>query len=233
MTHLDVAACLVFAVAWLAYEPLLSLLSARRGNLNKHMEFVRKAWMRRMLGREVRIADTNIMGQVLNSASFFGSTNLLIIAAAAGVLFGGDESLHRLEGLASFSAAPPIWVVRLKLALVIITLAQGLLNFVWSIRQVNYSLALVGAAPDHDAKYDVEAYAEAAAGVLNGAVRSFNRGVRGYYFALAAAAWLASPWAMGTAAVAAFVLLVWRQLASPAARSMRGAHEFLQNEPKL
>ena len=53
------------------------------------------------------------------------------------------------------------------------------------------------------------AFAEASAEVLNPAMKGFSRGVRGYYFALAAAAWLYGPGWLALATVAATVLLVW------------------------
>lgn len=232
MPHaLDLISACIFLVCWLGYEPILARLArSRGGGINQDMDVVRIAWMRRMAKREVRIMDTNLIGHALNTASFFASTNLLVIAAAAGLLFGGEATLEALRDVSILERAPD-WLIELKIALVVATLARGLLDFIWAIRQLNYCVALIGAAPEHDARDD--RFWRAAAGVLNPALAFFNRGVRAYYFALAAAAWLLAGWAMALGALAAFWLLAFRQLFSPAAKAAREARLLLQSEAPL
>ena len=228
MTIPDGLALALFVLCWLAYGPLLALLARRSGSLNDDMLVVRRAWMMAMTHREVRIVDSQLMGHTINSAGFFASTNLLLIAAVAGILFGGDQALM---GVASVGAeAVPTRLLEAKLALVLLCLARGLLDFIWSIRQMNYALALIGAAPELHTEADRVALGEAAGSLLNPALSAFSQGVRGYYFALAAAAWLFGPlWlALGVAAV--FCLLVWRQAGSPAARAVRTARRLLERQ---
>ena len=150
----------------------------------------------------------------------------LLIAAVASVLFGGDQAL---QGFASVGAeGVPARVLEAKLALVLVCLARGLLDFIWSIRQLNYALALIGAAPEVHSEADRVALGDAAANLLNPALSAFSQGVRGYYFALAAAAWLFGPVWLAAGVVAAFCLLVWRQAASPAARAIRSARRLME-----
>jgi uncharacterized membrane protein len=112
--------------------------------------------------------------------------------------------------------------------LILACLARGLLDFIWSIRQMNYALALIGAAPEIHLPGDRVAFGEAAARVLNPALGSFSQGVRGYYFALAAGAWLFGPVWLAAGVISAFALLAWRQAASPAARAIRTARRLLE-----
>ena len=101
-------------------------------------------------------------------------------------------------------------------------LARGLLDLIWAIRQMNYTLAAIGAAPPPSSPPQViRDYGAAAAQVLNPALSSFNNGVRGYYFALSAAAWLLGPWPMMAAVVAAVALLFWRQAGSSSSEGLR------------
>ena len=102
MTPLDYAALALFFLCWLGYDPLLKLLAHRTGTLNDDMTIVRKVWMTAMTHREIRLVDSQLMGHSINSASFFASTNLLLIAAVASVLFGGEQAL---QGFASVGAA--------------------------------------------------------------------------------------------------------------------------------
>ncbi|GAA0639794.1 DUF599 domain-containing protein [Brevundimonas lenta] len=226
MTSFDYAALALFFFCWLGYGPLLNLLAHRSGTLNDDMMIVRRVWMTAMTHREIRLVDSQLMGHSINSASFFASTNLLLIAAVAGILFGGPSAL---AGFASVGAeAVPTRLLEAKLALVLICLVRGLLDFIWALRQMNYTLALIGAAPEIHTEADRVALGEAATNLLNPALSTFSQGVRGYYFALAAAAWLFGPLWLALGVGAAFCLLVWRQAASPAARAIRSARRLLE-----
>jgi uncharacterized membrane protein len=225
-TH-DIAALALFLVVWFAYEPAMKALARNRRLINSDLVQVRMAWMREMSDpHRQRLLDSQLVGHALNSASFFASSNLILIAAAAGVLFGGEGAYRRIQAAPLLVHAPTA-LLGLKLALVAITLARGLLSFIWAIRQLNYTVAVIGAAPLHGDEAHLKAYADAAAAVLNPAMRSFNAGVRGYYFALAAAAWLAGPLAFAVTTVGGAGLLAWRQRFSPAAQAVRNVRRLL------
>ena len=226
MTLFDWIALVLFFLAWLGYGPILGLIARRSGSLNDDMLIVRDSWMTAMTHREMRLIDSQLMGHSINSASFFASTNLLLIAAVAGILFGGESAL---QGFAAVGAeAVPTKILEAKLALVLICLARGFLDFIWALRQMNYALALIGAAPEIHSEMDKVAYGHAVARVLNPALGGFSQGVRGYYFALAAAAWLFGPLWLALGVISAFGLLVWRQAGSPAARAVRAARRLLE-----
>lgn len=232
MTWTDLAALAVFLVCWLGYEPLLGGIARRSGSLNTDMLAVRQAWMRVMTRRETRLIDGQLMGHSINSASFFASANLLLIAAVAGVLFGGEAALRGVAeiGVAEGGGDAPIRLLEVKLGLVMVCLARGLLDFIWSLRQMNYTLALIGASSDDPEWPRRDVYAKAVAEVLNPALNDFSRGVRGYYFALAAGAWLFGPLWLAGGAAAALGLLLWRQARSPAADGIRRARAILGDD---
>ena len=225
MTALDWTALILFFFCWLGYGPVLALVARWAGSLNADMVHVRRAWMTAMTHREVRLLDSQLMGHTINSASFFASTNLLLIAAVAGVLFGGENAL---KGFAAVGAeSVPTRLLEAKLALVLVCLTRGFLDFIWALRQMNYTLALIGSAPELHSKTDRKAFSEAAGQLLNPALSAFSQGVRGYYFALAAAAWLFGPLWLALGVVSSFGLLLYRQEASPAARAIRNARRLL------
>lgn len=223
----DIAAGAIFIACWLIYEPLLAQMRGAAGAINTDMRAVREGWVRRMMARENRIMDASLLGHLLNSASFFASTNLLVIAAATGLMFGGDAIYDNVRRLSATAVAPD-WLIEAKLALVVVTLSRGLLDFIWAIRQLNFSVALFGAAPDRTELEHHEGFIHAVTEVLTPAFNSFNKGMRAYYFALAAATWLVSPWAMAAAVIATLALLLRRQTSSEAAIGLREARRVLE-----
>jgi len=224
----DLIALAIFALAWLFYEPFLTQVAKRRGGvLNTDMTVIRAAWMRNMTHRENRFMDGQLLGHALNSASFFASSNLILIAAAAGALFGGERTFASVSALEVVQTSSRL-MFEMQLALVLVTLARGLLDFIWSIRQLNYCIAAVGAVPDPMPEAEEARYAEVAARLINPALSSFNAGVRGYYFALAAAAWLFGAWTFMGATIGAIALLLWRQRSSVAASAIRDLRGLLE-----
>ena len=226
---LNLAAIVLFGVCWLAYQPLLTLLGRRGGAvINTDLMVVRAAWMRNMARREGRFMDGQLMAQALSSSSFFASSNLILIAATAGVLFGGQASFRNVSSLVVIKTSTRL-LFEFQLSLVLLTLARGLLDFIWGIRQLNYVLAAIGATPEHADDATHHAFGEVAGRLLNPALHSVNSGVRGYYFALAAAAWLFGPIPFIVATLGAVSLLVWRQRRSPAAYAIADLRKLIES----
>jgi uncharacterized membrane protein len=225
----DIIALGVFVICWLGYEPLIKRIRTRGGAINADMAVIRMGWMRAMTHREMRLIDSQLMGHAINSASFFASANLILIAAVAGAMFSTDVRLPSAEELGIDIGKDPL--IEIKFGLMLVCLSRGFLDFTWSIRQMNYALAIIGAYPEDADPPRAAAYADAASEVLNPALTAFSQGVRGYYFSLAAAAWLFGPWAFAAAAVGAFTLLAWRQSRSRAARGLSKIRSQLEEHP--
>ena len=231
LSPLNIAALLVFAICWLGYQPILGLLGRRGGAvINTDLMVVRNAWMHNMARREGRFMDGQLLAQTLSSSSFFASSNLILIAATAGVLFGGQASFRNVSSLAVVHTSSRL-LFEAQLGLVVLTLARGLLDFIWGIRQLNYVLAAIGAIPERADDETHHAYGDAAGRLLNPALHSVNSGVRGYYFALAAAAWVFGPLPFIAATLGAVSLLLWRQRRSPAAHAIADLRRLLEKPP--
>lgn len=230
LSTLDTVALALFAIAWLAYEPLVKAALGRRHMINLDMGVIRVAWMRNMAVRENKFMDGQLLGHTINSASFFASSNLLLIAAAAGVLFGGEDAFRSASSLIVIKTSSRL-LFELQLALVLLTLARGLLDFIWAIRQMNYTIAVIGAAPISAEAAALQTYGEASGRLINPALSAFNAGVRGYYFALAAASWIFGATAFIVATISAVLLLVWRQRRSKAALAIADLRQIVEGLP--
>jgi uncharacterized membrane protein len=108
--------------------------------------------------------------------------------------------------------------VEARLVVVLLFLADALLKFVWSNRLFGYCAVLMAAVPNNPDDPTALPAAARAAEVNITAARSFNRGLRSIYFALAALAGLAGPWAMMAATLAAVAIQLRREFASDSRR---------------
>lgn len=188
----DLIAPLWFFAAWLGY----TIYADRDGgahNLNTAMRDYRRLWMRRMLDREVRMVDTQILGNLMRSMSFFASTTMFIIAGLVAVLGARDKAMTMLRELPfTIESSTVLW--DLKVLLLIGIFVYAFFKFTWAFRHYNYCLILVGAVPAHDRlDEECEQIAERAARIANSTGRHFNRGIRAYYFGLAALGWFLHP----------------------------------------
>lgn len=225
LTDLDRVALFWFLLAWLCYGPAIHAMPWS-GSITARMNDVRRVWMGTMLVRDNRITDAALIGHTVHSATFFASTTMVALAALLGVLATFDRSLAALDALA-FTAKTSRALAEAKLLLLVVVFAHTFLKLSWTLRQLNYCLALIGAAPQKSGAAERDTIAESLADVLSLAIRSFNAGIRGYYFALAALAWLLGPGAFALVTSGIIAMLLWRQFGSMTAEAVRHSHAAL------
>jgi uncharacterized membrane protein len=217
----DCLALLVFLICCLFYAPLVRRFVPHA--INTGLTTLRIAWMRTMLRRENRIVDSSLLGHVVHSASFFASTSLIVIGALLSLLSNVEHIQPAVESLA-FVPVMPRMVFELKIVLPLLVLIHGFVSLTWSLRQLNYAIAMIGAAPDRrDVGEDLEPLAEGIGRSLSQALSTFNTGIRAYYFAIGGLAWVMGPLALVIAAFIITAMLLWRQRYSSAATEFRVA----------
>ena len=219
MGRFDLVALAWFVAAWLGYGQAIHALPWP-GSITARMGGVRRAWMATMLGRDNRITDASLIGHTVHSATFFASTTMVAMAGVLGLLGGFEHTYATLQDL-DFTAKASRGLTEGKLLLLLLVFAHTFLKLSWALRQLNYCLALIGAAPQRPGPTQRERIATHLGALLSLAVRSFNAGIRGYYFALAALTWLLGPQALILATTGIVAMLAWRQFASGTANAIR------------
>src|SRR5437879_1099294 len=96
---LDLVALGWFVAAWTGYAILVEYMPQKRLSLNAAMNAYREVWMRRMLAREMRMVDMQVMAALQNGTAFFASTALFAIGGALTILRSTDEVLRVVAGL--------------------------------------------------------------------------------------------------------------------------------------
>ena len=215
----DLLALVLFCVLWLGYAPIVRLFGPEA--INAGLGPVRERWMQAMVQRDNRIVDSQLIGHVMHSATFFASTSILAVGALLGVLSGLDGLQPALEAL---SLTPSIsrGLLEVKLLLPVAVLTHGMFSLTWALRQMNYTLALLGAVPAPPVA-DAASLARPIAAVLSHALTTFNTGIRNYYFALAALTWLGGAAVLAGSSLVLMAVLVHRQHYSRVSRDFAAA----------
>jgi uncharacterized membrane protein len=223
LTAIDVLALVWFLAAWTGYAVLVEYLPQKRESLNASMNRYREVWMRRMLDREMRMVDMQVMAALQNGTAFFASTSLLAIGGALTVVRSTDDVLTVVATLPiGIQTSRVAWEMKsIGLAVIFV---YAFFKFAWSYRLFNYVSILLGAMPperDKDTP-EAEAHVLRTARLFTAAGRHFNHGQRAFFFALGYLGWFVSPYIfMATTAAVVFVMW-WRQFASDARRAIDG-----------
>jgi uncharacterized membrane protein len=209
---LDATALAYFIAAWVLYARFVESSRFGRTTLNAMMHVQRMRWMERMLVRDVRIIDTQIMGSLQNGTAFFASTSLFAIGGALSLLRAADDVLRVFSDLPfGIQASRGLW--ELKVIGLTVIFVYAFFKFAWSYRLFNYAAILLGATPPLEEATTPEAqnHVRRLAGLTTAAGNHFNRGQRAFFYALGYLGWFLSPLVFIGTTTAVLVVMALRQ----------------------
>ncbi|SHM79248.1 DUF599 domain-containing protein [Phytopseudomonas punonensis] len=214
--HHLIAACW-FVLCWAGYTRYAHAKGKTTPCLASVLHLYREDWMRRMLLRENRIADANVIGNLERNASFFASSTLIILAGILTVLGASERAVSLLADL-PFVQSASRGMSEVKLLGLGVVFVYAFFTFSWCMRQYNFAAVLVGSAPmigeRHVTEQERKAFAERTARVISMAANQFNYGLRAYYFGMATLAWFINPWFFMLVSTGVVVVLYRREFHS-------------------
>ena len=217
---LDLIAVVGFVGAWAAYA-LFAEWPGRQAGLNLRMNDYRAEWMRRMLAREMRMVDMQIMAALQNGTAFFASTSLIAVGGALTIVRSTDDVLNVVSTLPiGIQTTRMLWEMKaIGLAVIFV---YAFFKFAWSYRLFNYVAILLGATPPLSEKDtpEAQAHVKRTARLFAAAGRHFNHGQRSFFFALGYLGWFVSPWVFMASTAAVVMVMWWRQFGSDASHAM-------------
>jgi uncharacterized membrane protein len=217
----DILAISFFVIEWVTYGFTLEHTAYGRNSLSSRMNVYREVWARRLLDREARMVDMQVVISLQTGTAFFASTSLLALGGGLALLRATNDALAVLSKLPiDLSPSPALW--EMKCVGLILIFIYAFFKFAWSYRLFNYVAIMVGAMPltsERDTA-EAEAHVMRTARLFESAGRHFNRGQRAFFFALGYLGWFVSPWVLFFT-TALVVVVTWRrQFASNAWRAM-------------
>jgi uncharacterized membrane protein len=193
LTWMDVAALVLLVTAWAAYQWYADYGGPERPRLGREMDRFVRGWIERMVERDNRMVDVNVLRNLMRSSQFFASTTMLILGALV-ALMGYAERAASVVAELPFGQQVSIRLWELKILVLLLIFVYAFFKFSWSLRQFGFSSILVGAArkpPGNASEYAADI--DRIAVILSFANRNFNQGLRGYYFGVAALSWFLHP----------------------------------------
>lgn len=172
----------------------------------------RREWMVQYVTRQPRIFDATILSMLRTGTTFFASACMIGIGGGL-ALIGNQEQLLGLADDFSIKTAPAI-VWEIKILLVLLLLASAFLNFVWAHRLFGYAAVVMAAAPNEIQDPMALTRAKQSGEINISAARSYNRGLRTVYYALACFTWMLGPWPLILTTIVTSLILWRREFAS-------------------
>jgi uncharacterized membrane protein len=229
LTLTDWLAMALWLIAWSAYGAWAARNSLNNPSLMGTVAHYRRTWMREAFLRENRITDSALVNSLMQSATFFSSTTVLILGALFAVLGSIERNpadildVVKNLPLARQMSQQLLEIKVLSLALVFV---YAFLRFTMSLRQFNLINILIGAFPTHAAQVTAKPSAvddpmvTQSAGLNELAGNNFTHGLRAYYFAMPLVLWLVNSWLFIAATVVITFVTYYMEFHSATVRAL-------------
>ena len=209
---LDLTALTLLIGSWIWIGWRIENPKPGRPSLSVLMGDFRRDWMTQMVTRQPRMFDAQLISNLRQGTTFFASASMIAIGGGLALIGNTDPLAGVVNDLTQSIVPAFVWEIKLLTALLF--LSNAFLKHVWAHRLFGYCSVLMAAVPnDPSAKLSYPRAAQAAELSIT-AARSFNRGMRSTYFALAALAWLAGSIALMGATLLTFAMLYRREFSS-------------------
>jgi uncharacterized membrane protein len=214
LTWPDWLALLFLVAVWIGYQWHADYAASTRPRLGREMERFLREWIVRMVERDNRMVDVNVLRNLTRASQFFASTAMLILGALV-ALMGYAEQAASVVAQLPFAEQVSRRLWEIKVLVLLLIFVYAFFKFSWSIRQFGFSSILVGAVrkpPENVSECATEI--DRIALVLGFANRNFNQGLRAYYFGVAAICWFLHPALMVAVTLGVLYVLHQREFRS-------------------
>lgn len=197
LSALDIFALSYMIVIWLCYARYAKYRAkhTNKPSLSRSLKSHREAWVHSILRREMRMTDSNLLGNQERVVGFFASTTLLLLAAVISALTS-SELVRQLAAGFPYAVEQTDTIVQIKFFCLAVLLVLAFFNVTWSLRQYGFANVMMGSLPDHleplsdaDRNRIVKQFTK----LLDSAGHDNNNALRGYYFGIAMVFWLFHP----------------------------------------
>ncbi len=211
-SELDFIALALIVAGWIWIGWRIENPKPQKPSVSFLMADFRRDWMIQMVTRQPRMFDAQLISNLRQGTTFFASASMIAMGGGLALIGNTEQLAGVAEDLIQDSAPAFVWEI--KVLVVLLFLANAFLKYVWAHRLFGYCSVLMAAVPNDPTEERALPRAAQAADLSITAARSFNRGMRCTYFALASAAWLAGAIPLMLATAITIAVLYRREFAS-------------------
>jgi uncharacterized membrane protein len=235
LTWVDMLGVAVFIACWVGYRRFAETGErGRRGLVGVSHEY-RLLWALESPTRDIPVTCASLVANLMHSVSFYASTTIYIIAGLF-ALVGTVDKIEMFTHDLPFARADAAALIQLKLLLLIIVFIAAYFKFTWALRQFNYLCILIGSLPHERNMPTVDYWKRSAkrmARINSIAGNEFNRGIRAYYYGLAAMSWFINPWLFIATTLWVTWIIYQRDFHSSSLEVLRDTYPPEFHEPRL
>ena len=227
LLSLDLLALVWFLICFNGYASYSRKASYKEPCLASVMHLYRTEWMKEMLLRDVRVADTTTVANLERGVTFFASTTMLILAGLMTLITRGETAMGLLASVPGAEMLSSLqWDIRILAMMVLFVYA--FFKFTWSLRQYGFVSVMIGGAPllTEERTREIDAHASRIAKMASMAANNFNTGLRSYYFAIAMLGWLIHSALFMALALAVVWILYRREFTSSTLKTLGHTEDF-------
>ncbi len=211
-SNLDAVAVALLLTSWIVIGLAVENPPKNHPSVSVLMAQYRREWMLQMITRDPRIFDAQILSSLRQGTAFFASATMIAIGGCLALLGNMERFIGVASDLTLESDPTIVWEVKVLVLLIFLT--NAFLKFVWSNRLFGYCAVLMSAVPNEPNHPKALPRARKAGEINITAAKSFNRGLRSTYFALASTVWLLGAGALIGAVIFTCLVLLRREFAS-------------------
>lgn len=219
-----IVAMALLLISWFAYSTIFKLIGKQ--TINNQLKAVRREWIKQITMHGRSPFDAIMVGHIVHSVAFFGSATLIVLAGLFSIVINLDSIHGTMAGL-HFIESLSIELFSANFALLAVVLTISFFSFIYALRKLVYAIAMIGALPVVKGSNKVD-YAEDnlqqliddTTTVMTESLKTFNFGIRGYYYAIAAMFLFVSPYACIVITLSATAILIYRQMNTTTAQSI-------------
>ena len=206
-------------LSWFSYPVIFKIIG--KETINSKLLSVRRQWLKQVTQHGRSPFDSILIGHIVHSVAFFGSATLIVIAGLFSIVMN-LESIHGTMTSLHFIGNISIELFTINFSLSALVLTISFFSFVYALRKLVYSIALIGALPVSDSpdSGNLDMLIEDTTTVITESLKTFNFGIRGYYYAIAAMFLFASPLICILATLFVTGVLVYRQMNTSTAHAI-------------
>lgn len=233
LSFYDYLALLFFIACWVGFSCFSNHMINKKSGLSYTLTYYYRLWLNHVFYETSRVGDAQVVSIWERSAVFFASTSMLLLAGSLSILGSSDVLTTFLANLSPSLIDPhSLEKIQLKIVFLAGIFIYSFFSFTWAVRQFNFAALFVVSLETRNPKTHPldEKFITQGVQLLTLAFKTFNYGLRSFYFGLAVLSWILGDFAFILMTITVVLILCRREFFSKTYKALLAAKAHLATE---